>query len=366
MPRRRRIGLLSATAASTASLAPVFSISSTAVAATADCNIEVPAAITYDSYDRELQLRLACEAKAVESAKQQAVLDKYAQQILSDACDGYFIPFIESIYVSLYGDAADQAQWTDSVQEIFLDTVLGVLNDCTDDCIRVDSVELELLERDSVQIDQVFSNGSGENGNGRYLADLGNELYLTDDGEMTSTYRLASNGTAAAASIEEARQLQDLSSTVQDSSNTKRERDKTQDRRRKKRARRNVAKLKTRGLNKSSGRRTSLLEKRAKKYDDIKGGGDGRHLEEDEAGECGAVLMERLADTNIDIFRCIANVELTSYNPIACIDGKLIDTTTNQEAELGRSPAKPDVTARLEDDEEEELKKRRKGNRPRN
>ena len=324
MARRRRIGGLSATAASAVSLASVFSTHAATVAAAGECDIEIPAVITYNNYNRLMKQRRDCEAKAAEAAKQQAVLDEYAQQVLSGTCGGYVIPFIETVFVSLYGEAAVQEQWTKRVQRVFLDTMLDVLNECTDDCVIVDSLELELVEMNTFTVDAVFGSG-----NDRYLADLGDELYMADDGEtMTSTYLLANaaNGTAV-----EERQLQD----------TTFKRKKTSDRRRKSRGKRNVAKLKARGRN-SSGRRASLLSKRGKTSDVIKGGGDGRrHLEgEADAGECGALLLDRLAKTGIDIFKCIANVELTSYNPIQCIDGKLIDTTgtTDAAAQIGRSP----------------------------
>ena len=329
MARRRRIGgLLSATAASAVSLASVFSTRSTIVAVAGQCDIEIPAIITYSNYDRLMKQRQDCEAKAAEAAKQQAVLDEYAEQVLSGTCGGYVIPFIETVFVSLYGEAAVQEQWTNRVQRVFLDTMLDVLNECTDDCVIVDSLELEVVEVNTFSVDAVFGGGDG-----RYLADLGDELYMADDGEtMTSTYLLANaaNGTAAAATIggEEGRQLQDS------------KRKKTSDRRRKSRGKRNVAKIKARGRN-SSGRRASLLSKRGKTSDVIKGGGDGRrHLEgEADAGECGALLMDRLADTGIDIFRCIANVELTSYNPVQCIGGQLINTITGDAIdEMGRSP----------------------------
>ena len=326
MARRRRIGgLLSATAASAVSLASVFSTRSTIVAAAGQCDIEIPAIITYSNYDRLMKQRQDCEAKAAEAAKQQAVLDEYAQQVLSGTCGGYVIPFIETVFVSLYGEAAVQDQWTNRAQRVFLDTMLDVLNECTDDCVIVDSLELELVEVDNFSVDKVFGGGSD-----RYLADLGDDLYMADDGEtMTSTYLLANaanNGTA----VEEGRQLQDTTS----------KRKKTSDRRKRSRGKRNVAKLKARGRN-SSGRRASLLSKRGKTSDVIKGGGDGRrHLEEEaDAGECGALLMDRLADTGIDIFRCIANVELTSYNPVQCIGGQLINTITGDAIdEMGRSP----------------------------
>lgn len=361
MARRRRIGgLLTATAASAVSLASVFSTHTATVAAAGECDIEIPVTITYSNYDRLMKQRQDCEAKAAEAAKQQAILDDYAEQVLSGTCNGYVIPFIETVFVSLYGEAAVQEQWTNRVQRVFLDTMLDVLNECTDDCVLVDSLELELIEVDTFNVDAVFGGG-----NGRYLADLGDELYMADDGEtMTSTYLLANtaNGTVAATAGEEGRQLQASS-----------EGQKTSKRRKKSRGKRNVAKIKARGRN-SSGRRASLLSKRGKTSDVIKGGGDGRrHLEEEaDAGECGDLLMERLADTGIDIFRCIANVELTSYNPIQCIDGKLIDSTTDTAAQIGRSPQQTQqqsetiMAAQVEDeDEEAEVPVRKGGNRPR-
>lgn len=351
-------GLLSATAASAVSLASVFSTHAATVAAAGECDIEIPAVITYSNYNRLMKQRRDCEAKAAEAAKQQAVLDEYAEQVLSGTCGGYVIPFIEKFFVSLYGEAAVQEQWTNRVQRVFLDTMLDVLNECTDDCVIVDSLELELVEVNTFTVDAVFGNGDG-----RYLADLGDELYMADDGEtMTSTYLLANaaNGTAAAATTggEEGRQLQDS------------KRKKTSDRRRKSRGKRNVAKLKARGRN-SSGRRASLLSKRGKTSDVIKGGGDGRrHLEgEADAGECGALLLDRLADTGIDIFKCIANVELTSYNPIQCIDGKLIDSTTDAAAQIGRSPqtqGQSDAIMAAQVEDEVEVPVNNKGrNRPR-
>lgn len=359
MARRRRIGgLLSATAASGVSLASVF-LTHTAVVAAGECNIEIPAIITYSNYNKLMKQRQDCEAKAVEAKKQQAVLDEYAEQVLSGICNGYVMPFVEHVFVSLYGEAAVQEQWTNRVQGVFLDTMLDVLNECTDDCVIVDSLELELLEKDTFSVGEIFSGG-----NGRYLADLGDELYMADDGEtMTSTYLLANaaNGTAAATAGEEGRQLQDS------------KRKKTSDRRRKSRGKRNVAKLKARGRN-SSGRRASLLSKRGKTSDVIKGGGDGRrHLEEADAGECGELLMERLADTGIDIFKCIANVELTSYNPVQCIAGQLINTITGDAIdEMGRSPQQTQgqsetiMTAQVEDEDKEvEVPAPRGRNRPR-
>ena len=362
MARRRRIGgLLAATAAS---LASVLSTHAAVVAAAGGCDIEIPAKITYANYNRLMRQRQDCEDKAAEAAeKQQAVLDDYVDQVLSGTCNGYVIPIIENIYVSLYGEAAVLEEWTDRVQAVFLDTMLDVLNECTDDCAIVDSLELELLELDTFSVDAVFGSG-----NGRYLADLGDELYMADDGEttLTSTYLLANaaNGTVAVPAGEEGRQLQD------------RKRQKTSDRRKKSRGKRKVAKIRARGRNRSGSRRAGLLSKWAKTSDVIKGGGDGRRRleEEADAGECGALLMERLADTGIDIFKCIANVELSSYNPVECIGGKLIDSTTDNAAQIqiGRSPQQTQgqsetIPAALVKDVDEEAEvpiKRR--NRPRN
>ena len=359
MTRRRRIGgLLSATAASLVSV-----LSTHDVAAAGECDIEMPA-ITYDNYAQLVKKRQDCEDKAAaEAAKQQAVLDDYAEQVQSGTCNGYTIPIIENVYVSLYGEAAVQEEWTDQVQGVFLDTMLDVLNECTDDCVIVDSLELELVEADTFRIDRVFGTSSD---NGRYLADLGDELYMADDGEtMTSTYLLQgllANGTAAAAAGEEGRQLQD------------KKRKKTIDRRKKSRGKRNVAKIRARGRNRSGRGRASLLSKRGKTSDAIKGGGHGRrHLEEEaDAGECGDLLMERLAETGIDIFKCIANVELTSYNPMECIDGKLIDSTADAPAQIGRSPQQTQgqsetiMDAQVEDEDEEEVEvPRKRRDRPR-